>query len=38
MLKRMGAEPEKNIGDFAGGLFDMVEPEKGEKQKVLIKI
>lgn len=37
MLKRMGAEPEKNIGDFAGGLFDMVEPEKGEKQKSVNK-
>ena len=33
----MGAEPEKNIGDFAGGLFDMVEPEKGEKQKSVNK-
>ena len=37
LLIRMGAEPEINIGDFAGGLFDMVEPEKGEKQKSVNK-
>ena len=36
-LKRLNAEPEKNEGDFAGGLFDVFETEKEEKQNSVNK-
>ncbi len=31
-LKKLGAEPGKNEGDFAGGLFDAIGTEKEKKQ------
>ncbi len=37
MLKRLGAEPRKNEGDFAGGLFDGFETENGQKQNSVNK-
>ncbi len=37
MLKRLGAEPKKSEGDFAGGLFDVFESENGQKQNSVKK-
>ena len=36
-LKKLGAEPRKNEGDFAGGLFDGFETENEQKQNSVNK-